>query len=41
LGLYHLEAGIVSCHALASSDTRTDWAQILGLYDDLLARQRR
>jgi len=34
---YHLEAGIAACHTLAASDAETDWPQILGLYDDLLA----
>ena len=35
---YHLEAAIAACHALAPSDAETDWPRILGLYDDLLAR---
>ena len=34
---YHLEAGIAAVHALAPSAAETDWARILGLYDDLLA----
>jgi RNA polymerase sigma factor (sigma-70 family) len=35
---YHLEAGIAASHALAPSVAETDWRRILGLYDDLLAR---
>ncbi len=35
---FHLEAGIAACHALAPSDEATDWRRILGLYDELLAR---
>jgi RNA polymerase sigma factor (sigma-70 family) len=34
---YHLEAGIAACHSLAPSDAETNWPQILGFYDDLLA----
>jgi len=34
---FHLEAGIAACHALAPSYAATDWAQILALYDQLLA----
>jgi RNA polymerase sigma-70 factor (ECF subfamily) len=34
---YHLEAGIAACHAVAASSAATDWAQILALYDELLA----
>lgn len=34
---YHLEAGIAACHTLAASDAETDWRQILGFYNDLLA----
>ncbi len=34
---YHLEAGIAACHSLAPSDAETNWPQILGYYDDLLA----
>ncbi len=37
VGRYHLEAGIAASHTLAPSDAETDWPQILGLYDDLLA----
>lgn len=33
---YHLEAGIAACHCLASHEADTDWARILGLYDQLL-----
>ena len=35
---FHLEAGIAACHSLASDDAATDWRQILGLDDALLAR---
>ena len=34
---FHLEAGIAACHAVAPSWDATDWRQILGLYDELLA----
>ena len=34
---YHLEAGIAACHASAATWERTDWPQILELYDELLA----
>jgi RNA polymerase sigma factor (sigma-70 family) len=34
---YHLEAGIAACHTLARSESETDWDQILGFYDELLA----
>jgi RNA polymerase sigma-70 factor (ECF subfamily) len=34
---YHLEAGIAACHALAPTYAATDWAQIVALYDQLLA----
>jgi RNA polymerase sigma-70 factor (ECF subfamily) len=33
----HLEAGIAACHAAAPSWEATDWAQIVQLYDELLA----
>jgi RNA polymerase sigma factor (sigma-70 family) len=33
---FHLEAGIAACHALAQSDSATDWKRILELYDSLL-----
>lgn len=36
---YHLQAGIASCHAVASSFAETDWSRILIYYDILLARQ--
>ena len=35
---YHLEAGIAACHTLAASDRETNWREILGFYDELLAR---
>jgi RNA polymerase sigma factor (sigma-70 family) len=34
---FHLEAGIAACHAAAGAWESTDWAQIVGLYDELLA----
>lgn len=34
---FHLEAGIAACHAVAPSWDDTDWRQIVGLYDELLA----
>jgi RNA polymerase sigma-70 factor (ECF subfamily) len=34
---FHLEAGIAACHAVAASWESTNWSQIVGLYDDLLA----
>jgi RNA polymerase sigma-70 factor (ECF subfamily) len=34
---YHVEAAIASCHAIAPSFEETDWAEIVGHYDDLLA----
>ena len=37
---FHLEAGIAACHAAAASWESTDWAQIVDLYDDLLALTR-
>ncbi|MEV7801674.1 sigma-70 family RNA polymerase sigma factor [Microbispora sp. NPDC088329] len=36
-GPYQLQAAIVACHAEAASFERTDWAQILVLYDMLVA----
>ncbi len=36
LSRYHLEAGIVSKHAAATSFAATDWTAIVGLYDLLL-----
>jgi RNA polymerase sigma-70 factor, ECF subfamily len=37
ISAFHLEAGIAACHAAAASWESTDWAQILELYDELLA----
>src|SRR6185503_21351615 len=34
---YHLQAGIAACHGAARDYESTDWRQILGLYDQLLA----
>jgi len=34
---FHLEAAIAACHALAPTYAATDWAQIVALYDQLLA----
>ena len=34
---FHLEAAIAACHALAATYAATDWAQIVALYDQLLA----
>jgi len=34
---YHLEAGIAATHAIAPSFEETDWAEIVSLYDELLA----
>ena len=34
---FHLEAGIAACHAAAASWESTAWAEILALYDELLA----
>ncbi len=36
---YHLEAGIAATHSLAPSADATDWAWIVKLYDELLARE--
>jgi RNA polymerase sigma-70 factor (ECF subfamily) len=38
-GPYQLQAAIAACHAEAPSIAETDWAQILTLYDLLLAMQ--
>jgi len=40
ISAFHLEAGIAACHAVAPSWEATDWPQILGLYDELLALTR-
>ena len=37
LTVYHLEAGIASCHAVAPRYADTDWAAIVDLYDSLIA----
>jgi RNA polymerase sigma-70 factor (ECF subfamily) len=37
ISAFHLEAGIAACHAVAPAWDATDWPQILGLYDELLA----
>jgi RNA polymerase sigma-70 factor (ECF subfamily) len=39
LTTYHLQAGIASCHAVASSAGETDWARMLEFYDQLMAVQ--
>lgn len=39
LSVYHLEAGIASCHAAAPTWEETDWPYILRLYDALLERK--
>ncbi|MBC8011766.1 MAG: sigma-70 family RNA polymerase sigma factor [Burkholderiales bacterium] len=33
---YHIQAGIAACHCLAPDTASTDWARILGHYDELL-----
>jgi RNA polymerase sigma-70 factor (ECF subfamily) len=38
-GAYQLQAAIVAVHASAASYTETDWQEIVGLYDRLLALQ--
>jgi RNA polymerase sigma-70 factor (ECF subfamily) len=38
-GAYQLQAAIVAVHALAASYAATDWAEIVELYDRLLALQ--
>jgi RNA polymerase sigma-70 factor (ECF subfamily) len=40
ISAFHLEAGIAACHAAAPSWEATDWPQIAGLYDELLALTR-
>lgn len=37
LSVYHVQAGIAACHAIAESDETTDWPRILVRYDQLLA----
>jgi len=37
VGRYALQAAIASLHALAPSSAQTDWRQVVGLYDRLLA----
>ena len=37
VGRYALQAAIASLHALAPSSAQTDWRQVVGLYDQLLA----
>lgn len=39
LSQYHLEAGIASVHAMASSYDKTNWREILSLYDTLIVIQ--
>ncbi|HEV7652154.1 MAG TPA: DUF6596 domain-containing protein [Actinophytocola sp.] len=36
---YHVEAAIALCHSMAPDVDHTDWARIVTLYDDLLARK--
>lgn len=36
ISVYHLEAGIAACHAIAPDHASTDWNQILHLYDRLV-----
>ncbi len=36
LTTYHLEAGIAACHATATSFDETNWADIVGYYDQLV-----
>jgi RNA polymerase sigma factor (sigma-70 family) len=36
LTLYHVQAGIAACHAVAANDEVTDWPCILAYYDDLI-----
>ena len=38
LSEFHLQAGIASCHSMASSFEKTDWKNILSYYDILLVR---
>ncbi len=35
---FHLQAGIAACHAAANDFAATDWAAILGYYDQLVTR---
>jgi RNA polymerase sigma-70 factor, ECF subfamily len=35
--VYHLEAAIAACHAVAPDEATVDWPYVLRLYDDLLA----
>jgi RNA polymerase sigma-70 factor (ECF subfamily) len=37
LSIYHLEAGIAACHAVAARYEDTDWREIVSLYDSLIA----
>jgi len=37
LTVYHLEAGIAACHAVAARYEDTNWANIVDLYDSLIA----
>ena len=39
VSVYHLEAAIAACHTRSPSFAKTDWAQILNLYDLLLKVQ--
>jgi RNA polymerase sigma-70 factor (ECF subfamily) len=39
LSVYHLQAGIAACHALAPSYAATDWATLLFYYDQLMLKQ--
>jgi RNA polymerase sigma-70 factor (ECF subfamily) len=39
LTTYHLQAGIASCHAQASSAGETNWARMLDFYDQLMVVQ--
>ncbi len=34
-GIYQVQAAIAACHATAPDTAKTDWAQIVGLYDQL------
>jgi RNA polymerase sigma-70 factor, ECF subfamily len=35
--VYHLEAAIAACHAVAADEASVDWSYVQRLYDDLLA----
>lgn len=37
VGVYHLQASIAACHSLAASFEKTNWEQILELYNTLIA----